>query len=86
MLETFWQWICHSIRSLKHQIKTEQTAQAILDAHVLYPDRFLRRDNHPPLELRKTHQQNGKTVMMAYGFWRELNSEPDCVAELMRMY
>jgi hypothetical protein len=39
-----------------------------------------------PPELRKAHQQNDKAVMVAYGFWGKLNSEPACVAELMRMY
>jgi hypothetical protein len=24
--------------------------------------------------------------MQAYGFWGKLNSEPECVAELMKMY
>ena len=39
-----------------------------------------------PPELRKAHQQNDKAVMMAYGFWGKLNSEPACVSELMKMY
>ena len=39
-----------------------------------------------PPELRKAHQQNDKAVMQAYGFWGKLNSEPACVAELMKMY
>ena len=29
-----------------------------------------------PPELRKAHQQNDKAVMVAYGFWGKLNSEP----------
>ena len=39
-----------------------------------------------PPELRKAHQQNDKAVMQAYGFWGKLNSESECVAELMKMY
>ena len=39
-----------------------------------------------PPELRKAHQQNDKAVMQAYGFWGKLNTESECVAELMRMY
>lgn len=37
-------------------------------------------------ELLKAHRQNDKTVMIAYGFWGKLNSESECVAELMKMY
>ena len=69
--------------------KIEQTAQAILDARALYPDASLANlyDETTMLpELRKAHQQNDKAVMVAYGFWGKLNSEPACVAELMRMY
>ena len=69
--------------------KIEQTAQAILDARALYPDSSLADlydETTMPPELRKAHQQNDKAVMIAYGFWGKLNSEPACVAELMRMY
>ena len=69
--------------------KIEQTAQAILDARALYPDASLADlydETTMPPELRKAHQQNDKSVMMAYGFWGKLNSEPACVAELMKMY
>ena len=69
--------------------KIEQTAQAILDARALYPDSSLADlydETTMPPELRKAHQQNDKAVMVAYGFWGKLNSEPACVAELMRMY
>lgn len=37
-------------------------------------------------ELRKAHQENDKAVMRAYGFWCKLNTESECVAELMKMY
>lgn len=73
----------------QQRAKIEQTAQAILDARALYPDASLADlydETTMPPELRKAHQQNDKAVMMAYGFWGKLNSEPACVAELMKMY
>lgn len=69
--------------------KIEQTAQAILDARALYPECSLADlydELTMPPELRKAHQQNDKAVMQAYGFWGKLNSESECVAELMKMY
>jgi len=69
--------------------KIEQTAQAILDARSLYPDCSLADlydEVTMPPELRKAHQQNDKAVMQAYGFWGKLNTETECVAELMKMY
>ena len=69
--------------------KIEQTAQGILDARNLYPDRSLV-DLYDPLtmppELRKAHQANDRAVMQAYGFSIKEMSEADCVAELMKMY
>ena len=73
----------------QQKAKIEQTAQAILDARALYPDASLADlydETTMPPELRKAHQQNDKAVMVAYGFWGKLNSEPACVAELMKMY
>lgn len=73
----------------EQKTKIEQTAQAILDARALYPDASLADlydETTMPPELRKSHQQNDKAVMTAYGFWGRLNSEPACVAELMKMY
>lgn len=70
--------------------KIEQTAQAILDARAKYPDCSFadlygeRMWLFP--ELLKAHQQNDKAVMQAYGFWGKLNTETECVAELMKMY
>lgn len=69
--------------------KIEQTAQAILDARALYPDSSLADlydETTMPSELRKAHQANDKAVMEAYGFWGKLNTEPECVAEMMKMY
>ena len=73
----------------EQKAKIEQTAQAILDARALYPDCSLADlydEVTMPPELRKAHQANDKAVMQAYGFWGRLNSEPECVAELMKMY
>ncbi len=69
--------------------KIEQTAQAILDARALYPDCSLADlydELTMPKELRTAHQNNDRAVMQAFGFWRKLNTEAECVAELMRMY
>ena len=66
------------------------TAKAILDARAMYPESTLadmygeRMYLYP--ELLKAHQQNDKAVMQAYGFWGKLNTEAECVAELMKMY
>ncbi len=66
-----------------------QTAQAILDARAKYPDCSLADlydEITMPSELRTAHQKNDRAVMQAYGFWGKLNTEAECVAELMRMY
>ena len=69
--------------------KIEKTAQGILDARAKYPDSSLA-DLYDevlmPPELRKVHQANDRAVMEAYGFWGKLNSESECVAQLMKMY
>ncbi len=73
----------------EQKAKIEQTAQAILDARALYPDCSLADlydELTMPVELRKAHQANDKAVMQAYGFWGKINSESECVAELMKMY
>ena len=73
----------------EQKAKIEQTAQAILDARALYPNSSLADlydELTMPVELRRAHQQNDKAVMQAYGFWGKLNSESECVAELMKMY
>lgn len=73
----------------EQKARIEQTAQAILDARALYPDCSLADlydELTMPIELRKAHQANDKAVMQAYGFWGKLNTESECVAELMKMY
>lgn len=70
--------------------KISQTAKAILDARSLYPDCSMADLYGDKMwlypELLKAHQQNDKAVMQAYGFWGKLNTETECVAELMKMY
>ena len=69
--------------------KIEQTAQAILDARVLYPDSSLADlydELTMPPELRKAHQANDRAVMQAYGFDVKTTTESVCVAELMKLY
>ena len=73
----------------EQKAKIEKTAQMILDARAAHPDCSLADlydETVMPADLRKAHQANDKAVMEAYGFWGRLNSESECVAELMRMY
>lgn len=73
----------------KQKEKIKQTAQGILDARALYPESSLADlydEAIMPIELRKAHRANDKAVMEAYGFWGKLNTESECVAELMKMY
>lgn len=69
--------------------KIEQTAQAILDARILYSNSSLA-DLYNELlmlpELRRAHQENNKAVMRAYGFSIKDMTETSCVATLMTMY
>ena len=74
----------------EQKAKIEQTAQAILDARSVYPecsfsDMYGERMYMFP-KLLKAHQANDRAVMQAYGFWGKLNTESECVAELMKMY
>ena len=73
----------------EQKAKIEQTAQAILDARAKYQGKSFSKlydDLNMPPELRKTHQENDKAVMTAYGFdWRTM-TESDCVAELFKLY
>ena len=66
----------------------EQTAQGILDARALYPDKSLANLYDPdkmPQELKAAHEANDRAVMDAYGFSYDM-TEPQIVAELMKMY
>ena len=74
----------------EQKAKIEQTAQAILDARALYPDSSLADlydELTMPVELRKAHQNNDRTVMEAYG-WKASSqfTESVCVAELFKLY
>ncbi len=70
--------------------KIEETAQAILDARLLYPDCTLSDlyGNEMWLypELLKAHQENDKAVLQAYGFDAKTMTESSCVEELVKMY
>lgn len=73
----------------EQKAKIEKTAQMILDARSEHPDCSLADlydELTMPADLRKAHQANDRAVMEAYGFWGKLNSESECVAELMKMY
>ena len=66
----------------------EQTAQEILDARALYPDKSLADLYDPdkmPSELKEAHEANDKAVMDAYGFAHDM-SESEIVSELMKLY
>ena len=73
----------------EQKAKIEKTAQMILDARAKYPDCSLA-DLYDeivmPPELRTAHRKNDIAVMEAYGFAGKLNTESECVAELMGMY
>lgn len=68
--------------------RVEETAQGILDARALYPDKsltWLYDEITMPPELRAAHDANDRAVMELYGFSPDM-TEPEIVAELMRMY
>ena len=68
--------------------KISKTAQAILNARVLYPDSSLADLYNPitmPPELLKAHKANDKAVMALYGFDADATEET-IVAKLMQMY
>ncbi len=71
--------------------KIEEAARTVIDA----------RKNHPTLtlanmyksvnllllsDLKAAHDNLNRVVMQAYGFWGKLNTETECVGELMKMY
>ncbi|HAG03840.1 MAG TPA: methylase [Lachnospiraceae bacterium] len=68
----------------------EKTAQNILDVRAKYSDSSFAdmygENMYLYGDLVTAHQQNDKAVMQAYGFWGKLNTESECVAELMKMY
>ena len=68
--------------------RCEETAQMILDARALYPDKslaWLYDEATMPPELRAAHDANDRAVMDLYGFDYDM-TEAEIVAELMRRY
>ena len=75
-------------QSENHELKIQQTAQAILDVRAQYPNSSLADlydEVTMPPELRKAHTANDKAVMEAYGFDPNL-TEDEIVAELFKLY
>ncbi len=74
----------------KQHTKIEATAQAILDARKLYPNKSLADMYGEAMymfpELLTAHQSNDRAVMEAYGMPIKGTTESTCVAELMRRY
>jgi hypothetical protein len=71
--------------------RIEQTAQAIIDARKLYPDKSLAdmygENMYLYPELLTAHQENDRAVMQAYGFpVKSTFTESQCVAELFKLY
>jgi type I restriction-modification system DNA methylase subunit len=68
----------------------EQTAQGIINARMLYPQKSLAslygEDMYLYPELLAAHQENDRAVMAAYGFPVKTMTESQCVAELFKLY
>ena len=68
--------------------RVEETAQGILDARALYPDKslaWLYDEVTMPPELINAHLANDLAVMDLYGFSPDM-TEAEIVAALMQMY
>lgn len=64
------------------------TSEKIIEVRKQYPDISLAKLYDPdlmPPELKAAHEENDKAVMDAYGFAYDM-TEPEIVAELMKMY
>lgn len=71
--------------------RIEQTAQAIIEARKLYPDKSLAdmygENMYLYPELLTAHQENDRAVMQAYGFpVKSTFTESQCVSELFKLY
>lgn len=71
--------------------RIEETAQAIIEARKLYPDKSLAdmygENMYLYPELLTAHQNNDRAVMQAYGFpIKSTFTESQCVAELFKLY
>ena len=74
--------------NVEQKAKIEQSAQSILDARKKFPDSSLADlydESFMPTDLRKSHRENDKAVMQAYGFTLKM-TESECVAELFKLY
>ena len=72
----------------QQRTEIEQTAQAILKARALYPERSLStlyNTKTMPAELKRAHQANDRAVMAAYGFPEGI-TETTCTIQLMKRY
>ena len=88
-LHEFGHALCLRVQPAPEAVGLHNGLVVLLDARALYPDCSLADlydEVTMPPELRKAHQQNDKAVMQAYGFWGRLNTETECVAELMKRY
>lgn len=76
--------------TVEQRANIEETAKAILAARGKYAECSLADLYGETMylfpELLQAHRANDRAVMEAYGFWGKLNSESECVAELMKMY
>ena len=74
----------------KQKQRIEQTAQAIIEARKLYPDKSLADmygvNMYLYPELLTAHQENDRAVMQAYGFDAKTMTESEIVARLFRLY
>ncbi|MBQ9206288.1 MAG: methylase [Treponema sp.] len=80
--------VCSLVCTQEQAAKIERTAQAILDARAKYPDCSLAElydEVSMPADLRRTHHENDKAVMSAYGFKQGME-ESEIVAELFKLY
>ena len=70
--------------------RIEETAQAIIEARKLYPDKSLAdmygENMYLYPELLTAHQNNDRAVMQAYGFPVKSTFTSQCVAELFKLY
>lgn len=76
------------VLNTKQKQKIAGTAQAILDARVLYPDSSLADLYDPltmPTELHKAHDANDHAVLRAYGL-KPSSSESEIIQKLFKLY
>lgn len=79
-------WISLSEKSIKKITETAQMIIVVRGENPNTPLNILYSESTMPADLLKAHQLNDRAVMEAYGFWGKLNSETECVAELIKMH